>query len=498
MPSLLRRFFSRKTFVRVAFVTVVLVTLLVTFVLEENWRGERAWRSYSAEARNAGVKLMLVDFLGPKVRDEQNFGAITMIREIFRTHAAGESSSNPFELPPPPQPEREAGAPQPEPPDLVKWRDHLVTIKFLDAAGPDPARDVLRALERFEPALQQLRDAAKRPHSRLPVRWEDGFGALLPHLSLFQGATKIIGLRTRAHLAMGESAAAYADFRDGLQLYRALEREPVIICGLVRISMLRMLENAIREGLAQNRWAEPELNALTNDLGGLRLLEDYHFAFASERGGMNQAINAMVESPDGLLKATQAAAGTDAKAPVWARIVAPLYPRGWVRQNQVLMNRLFDERLARVNSTEGVVAAGRTADEALRHIAGTGPIKRLYYFLANLFMPAFDHAEANYLAAHTHAQQAQTACALERFRRAQNTYPEGLAALVPAHLPAIPKDVMDGGPLRYRRTADGGYELWSLGVNRVDDQAATDPRKSQRDQPDWVWRLPAAARAEKS
>ncbi|MES2572706.1 MAG: hypothetical protein V4710_21970, partial [Verrucomicrobiota bacterium] len=88
--------------------------------------------------------------------------------------------------------------------------------------------------------------------------------------------------------------------------------------------------------------------------------------------------------------------------------------------------------------------------------------------------------------------QTQIACALERFRLAKNAYPLRLEALVPEFLHAIPLDVIDGAPMRYHRTANGSFELWSIAINHRDERATVDPEKNLRDQPDWVWRYPGA------
>ena len=55
-------------------------------------------------------------------------------------------------------------------------------------------------------------------------------------------------------------------------------------------------------------------------------------------------------------------------------------------------------------------------------------------------------------------------------------------------LDAVPRDVMDGAPLRYRRTAEGGFVIWSIGWDRYDDGGDSEPAKITRIPPDWVWR----------
>jgi hypothetical protein len=89
---------------------------------------------------------------------------------------------------------------------------------------------------------------------------------------------------------------------------------------------------------------------------------------------------------------------------------------------------------------------------------------------------------------------ATVACALERHRLAQGVYPDDLASLVPRLLEKIPSDVISGQPLKYRRTDDGRFVLYSVGWNQTDDggQAALtkDGKGVNFDAGDWVWRYP--------
>lgn len=477
-----RRLVSRKTLVRVFFALALLITLLLAVLAFENWRGGRAWARYRAAAEARGEKLWIEQFVQPPIPDAQNFAAIPIFHDAFADPAGKERSSLALQLP-----DGEKKRPRFAQPakgeriDLGKWRDAFRTAKLLEEPGENAARDVLRAIERYEPALQQLRDGAKRPAARFPVKWSNGASALLPHLGPIREATRLFTLRMEAHLALGESAEAYADFRDGLALYRALEKEPVLISGFSRVAILSQLESAVWDGLAGDQWSEPELRALAADFAALRLLEDWRFAVASERGGSNRIIEDIVARPNEL--AQIAGSGPGSSELTWW-----LFPRGWMRQNQVKINEWYDLILARIDPGAPAIARGSSHHEDFdRRIANSVGL-RAYYSLLALLMPAFDGVETAYLAAHTTVQQARTACALQLHRRAHGAFPERLEELVPSLLDAVPRDICDGAPLRYRRTATG-YELWSIAANRKDDGAKTDPEKSMRQQPDWVWRL---------
>jgi ABC-type transport system involved in multi-copper enzyme maturation permease subunit len=63
---------------------------------------------------------------------------------------------------------------------------------------------------------------------------------------------------------------------------------------------------------------------------------------------------------------------------------------------------------------------------------------------------------------------AVAALAVERYRRKHGSWPQALSDLVPALIPEVPSDPMDGKPIRYRRTKEG-VVIYSIGIDRVDN-----------------------------
>jgi hypothetical protein len=76
------------------------------------------------------------------------------------------------------------------------------------------------------------------------------------------------------------------------------------------------------------------------------------------------------------------------------------------------------------------------------------------------------------------------ALALERYRLRHSGYPASLDSLVPEFLDRPLVDYMDGKPLRYRRTEDNRFLLYSTGLDCVDDGG---------NRRDLLWPLPASA-----
>lgn len=65
---------------------------------------------------------------------------------------------------------------------------------------------------------------------------------------------------------------------------------------------------------------------------------------------------------------------------------------------------------------------------------------------------------------------------------------------MPEFASQLPHDIFDGRPLRYRRTDDGKYLLYSIGWNSKDDGGTMEqPKDAQSkanwsaEKGDWVW-----------
>ena len=92
-----------------------------------------------------------------------------------------------------------------------------------------------------------------------------------------------------------------------------------------------------------------------------------------------------------------------------------------------------------------------------------------------------------------------TAIAIERFHLAHGCYPDSLSKLVPKFLKSQLTDYMDGEPLRYRRSEDDRFLLYSVGLDGYDDQGQLPAMGSTsagsnfgREAPDLVWPMPAS------
>lgn len=94
-----------------------------------------------------------------------------------------------------------------------------------------------------------------------------------------------------------------------------------------------------------------------------------------------------------------------------------------------------------------------------------------------------------------------TAIAAARYRIVEGNEPPDLSALVPRFLQALPRDWMNGEPLRYRLRPGGGFLLYSVGEDGQDDKGDPAPSQAEKayrqlwDGRDAVWPI-AATEAE--
>jgi hypothetical protein len=461
-----------------AFVVVGLLSIVPGFYLEERIRGEWAWEVYEADALKRGVKLKFSDYIPPEVPDAENFASIPIIDAVFRASDAGQATPDPFELPGKKDKwPRVSNITKQEHIDLVAWQKYFVEREMLPKAGDNAAADILLALEKFNAPLQELREAGRRPRCRFPVHWEKGYAAALPHFGVLQSAVRLHGLRLASHLALGDSAAAYEDFRDGLRVTTAIREEPTLIAGLVRISMASMMLNGVWDGIEGKKWAAADLQKIQADLSKLDWLEDYVFSMSNERGSENDMFDLVIHDRKNL----QGISGRDPDSDRGLRF----YPVGRLYQSKVRANRYIDELLRRVEPERRRFFGDRPTPSSPEDL--TSIPAKIWHLLFAIMAPVMGNVANKFVQVASMTDHAILACALERYRLARGAYPEKLDELVPDFIEKVPAEIVNGEPYRYRPSGDGRFLLYSVGMDLHDDGGVFDPKIKAGKQKDWIW-----------
>ncbi len=450
------------------FIGLAALSLLVcAWVAFDRSHGRRQWEKYRTAAVARGVLLHFDDFLSPEIPAEDNYITGT----VFEHLPTGESSGK-FPLPRP-----KLNVPQTTLAErLEAQRTAMLDEKWLtkETAPADPGAAVLLGLERYQKDLADLRAARSRPGSRFPQStkplpdFDSGAIVLAWHIG------SILCMKMQAHLATGQPAEALEDFLDLTRLYRATLPERSMVSGMMRVTNFTAMIRAVDSGIAAHLWRDEDLTRIASELDTIDLAADGRFTFSSERGFINDA----EEACRGMsFTEWRTIGGTfGAFTPEWRLWVEFVSGHHW--RKQVRENQDTDSSLKKLET-----GFDRSAD-----LFATPPISTPFAFGSNT-----DAILLRYITLENTRRQTRIACALERFRIQHGSYPESLSELVPALLPAIPADIINGAPMRYRRTTPATFLLYSIGANARDDEgstltdATTPSRYKARD---WLWPEP--------
>ena len=495
---------------KLLFVAVCLLTLIALFYAEENWRGKHDWEKYKREWEAKGEKFDFASFVPPPVPDDQNFAMTPLLAPLFDFNPeplqSGQSrwrdtngyarltdfASGLFAM----------GTWHQE---LRRWKNArtndaaiwMLALETNSADGPftsttEAASELLKDFEKYRPELDELEAASHRPYSRFNIDYqtEPPFEILLPHLAAMKRFAQVLQLRARAEIVLRQTDAAHKDIDLMLALSRSMKDEPIDISALVEYAMMHMAIGEIHQGLMMHEWTDAELADWETELGKIDLLTESIQVRRGERALTLSSLDYFARNRRelGLLSGIGYEGKTDDPP------IDPLVflPTGWFRQNQVVIARLSQELFltpvdAAHHRVDAVAAAKINERLDQEKIHGFPP----YHIFARFLLPALSGVITKVAAEQEQVDEATLACALERYRLANGSYPDSLVGLAPKFIASIPNDVISGDALKYRRTDDGSFVLYSVGWNGKDDGSKAvltrDKKTVRLEEGDWVW-----------
>ena len=522
-----RWIFCWRNFKRFLFGLACFATLIALFYAEENWRGKHDWEKYKREWEAKGEKFDFADFVPPPVPDDQNF-ALTPI--VFTSY--GQILTRDGKVIPPDQRDtnfvnrlkmeivynyeespKDGNWQAAKISDLKTWRDYYRALAAKTNEFPvapqlqTPAQDVLLALSKYDPAIEELWQASQLPYSRFPLDYDidDPAEILLPHLGALKQCSLALQLRALAELQNGQSEKAFADVKLALRLADSVRTEPFIITHLVRIAILQIILQPIWEGLAEHKWSNAQLAALDAELTKLDFLADYKLSVRSERAAHVKIVDWMEQKRSRFWELFNMFNDDERNLMNNFGLSAEIYlmPKGWYYQSEIVLSDAQQQWvLPMVNDSQQTVSpqAARESVDAVKSLRPSA-----VNLFARLLLPELGKYAGKTAHAQTAVNLARVAIALERYRLAHGEYPDSLSALALQFMETIPHDVIGGQPLHYQRTADpsspgsdtasGQFVLYSVGWNETDDGGvvglATDGKNADNGKGDWVWRYPA-------
>jgi hypothetical protein len=311
----------------------------------------------------------------------------------------------------------------------------------------------------------------------------------LPYAAAYKSLAQVLSVRAVLAMHEHESNAMFTNLWALSRMVTAWNPEPADICHLVRFACVDIAQQAIWESMQTDCWNETQLAMLQREwesarfFDGLpataelscanmiRLCESARTnSFSEQIGGWGPLFRGCARSPrTGFRELWSAMQGY--------RQHARYRDRGSYEDEKALLLYFRDRHEERKRATacstwaEMKELPGATNRAFMFHGATNSRITSVM----NLKQLALG-SQANGRTVMARAAEAEakrtlilTAIALERFALQHKEYPRSLRQLVPAFLPGVTLDFMDGKALRYWRNNEGRYVLHSVGLDAVDD-----------------------------
>lgn len=373
--------------------------------------------------------------------------------------------------------------------DLVRWFEPPIEDEKSAAERLlEGQRDVLARLEALRPAL--TRKEAVWPVKKVDFRLPEGveFPSPAEEMIRLRWISDAFGEAAVLHMAAGDADAA-ADCVDAmLDIARLeLESKPAVLSLVLADVVLKGVGRAIWEGVVRESWNESHLGAFEAELAAL---DPQAAALRSHLGEI-----AFARASTTMLLAL---------VPDDAPKVESDWKDGWAWDRQTIRERIHELWLELRPPGLAVLEVVRARRIYLKHATSSGGAPRsgfthhnLAVFRANnqetdrgsafVFTSGWDLLESLVkitLQTEATISLVRSGIALERHRIERGGQVRSLEELVPAYLPAVPRDPFDGKPLRHRLQADGSPHVWSVGENLADDGGV--PSRSS-DRGDLIW-----------
>lgn len=330
---------------------------------------------------------------------------------------------------------------QAEGPDLgYRWHDETV------AAVEAYLGDQVEVLEQ----LDKLRDYEG---GRMPVDPATSpLDRLLPSLSSLRHGAKLKALEAEYHAMRGE-AEPFVDDVEIIQKHAAvLADESTLIPMLVAMAIEALGTHTMERGLALMELTPEQLQRLDGILQDMNPPGRLKWALQGELAYWVAACETLTEGGD-------LGGALDREIPSVVGKVPGL--RGMMASDAAFGVDQYRRLIEASDDPLEAIRIGREIEQLVES-------RPKYAIMSKILFPSLWRAIELELRDEMLVACARVALAAERYRIEQGRYPAALAELAPKYIEAVPIDVFDGKPLKYR-VEDDNVVIYSVSDNGVDD-----------------------------
>jgi hypothetical protein len=498
---------SRGRKILIAAVTVFGVAILIPVV--RHYQLRFAAEKYIVELKANGEPLDLAQVIPPFLPPEQNSASnVLKAVSLLNTNYGVLDSNSPFVM--------RMTVPGKA---IVGWMQPDVHSDY--GRGEKSWEEVEAALAEDGEGLKLLRRITDHPALDFDLVYSNGAEKVqIPYLASEKKAARRLSAAAIDDLHRGDSASAVKNVRAMLALANGMSHDRVIISELVRMAVTQMAVAVTWELLQSTNLTGEQLAELQNDWTGLDFIRGDENALAMERvitritlskwrnshSELQNYFDRLENSEDPNQKVTIAD-----KFKIKLKVLVWRYWWSYPDELRLLKaDQAVLETVRSVKTNYSLLAAQRQQEDKLRKLFTTtndeegvwfsNPREMNVHFMLSASARGLSAVFDKVMRVEAAKQMTMTIIALKRYQLKHGNYPANLNSLVPEFIPSIPRDPVDGQPLRYRRNADETFLLYSVGENGKDDggdpalEKGAESSSSNWQNPDaldWVWPQPA-------
>lgn len=344
-------------------------------------------------------------------------------------------------------------------PDKTGLYDNVPPNHELDEEGVDTLD---RVLDENAGAVAVARTFKDIPHGlrRYAIK-PDVISTLLPEVQETRQIAIGLDLQAERMSRLGHPGAALQLIPAMLNVGRSIDREPFLICFLIRVACEQMVMRRVQRILALG---EPKGHLAEVQAALLQEAEaELYFEFLrGERATMDLFYTNL---QNGVLPPEYIVAAIDDFSPRSIKPSTAVRARAWAHEPYLPNDHaVFLELMTRAIEVRQLPDAQRRA--AIKAIE-VPPRKRPTAIVRMIFPNCLKMHDAG-VRLRAGLRCAGVAIAVERFRQLNGRWPESLDEIPSDILAAVPLDPIDGRPLRYVRREDG-VTVYSIGMDEIDN-----------------------------
>ena len=459
-------------------VMALLAACIGVFYFEEDWRGAHDWSRCQQDLKARGESINIHELAAPGQTDLTKFPVFSNDSDVIQQAWAplvlvisNNYSDHPPKLP--------SGYKTGQPIDLAAWQAFYWSDPGFGLTGQKgtPAQDVLRALKRAQPVIDQVRTAMKAPDGYWPEDYDQPFNTRSQGRVKLLSLVKFLSLKGTASLANEDADSAASDYLFSFAVNEISPRNRTLLPFLLIAASRSVDDSILWEGIHRHSWSDAQLQQFDAALASEDMLNLSLQALRTERASFLRTAEVVRANQEKYLPMILSVGEPDDLFSVFTALLMHLRPAGWwdedLKYYSLNMQKLID-----------------SIDLSQRRMEKIVPIQRT--LLGSIYLPLSGVAESTNEGEYTKMAEAETnqrlariACRLERYWLVHRQYPKSLAELgdLPPHLN---EEVLTSRPLHYH-SEGGSYILYSTSADGKDRGGAPRAIDQFGDDYDWLW-----------